>query len=72
MSFGLVTTFGDPDRYQATVRGGDCEVLLNDGGDFKVELTRIDFEFLWMQRGRSFTRSHITHVGLDPKRAVVL
>ncbi len=67
-----VTTFDDPDRYQAMLRGADCEVLLNHGGGFKVELTRVDLERLWMQRSRCHAAPPIVRAALDPSRVAVL
>lgn len=67
-----VTTFDDPDRYQAMLRGADCEVLLSHGGGFKVELTRVDLERLWMQRSRCYAAPPIVRAALDPGRVAVL
>jgi|ThiBiot_300_biof_2_1041535.scaffolds.fasta_scaffold09877_2 AraC-like DNA-binding protein len=67
-----VTTFDDPDRYQAMLRGADCEVLLHHGGSFKVELTRVDLDRLWMQRGRCYAAPPIVRAALDPSRVAVL
>jgi AraC-like DNA-binding protein len=46
-----VVSFADAYEYQTGVRAMDAEVLCLGGGEFRAELTQINFERLWMQRG---------------------
>jgi hypothetical protein len=50
MPHGRVFEFDDPYNLQATLRAGNYEVLPLARGKFRAELTRIDFEHLWLQR----------------------
>ena len=43
MPQGRVFTFDDPDRFQATIRAGNYEMLATSKGIFRAGLTRIDF-----------------------------
>ncbi len=56
-----VFTFDDPDRFQATMRAGNYEMLATSKGIFRAGLTRIDFTRLQMQQsvrnGHSVVRS---------------
>jgi len=45
-----VFAFTDPIEYQATIRAADVTVVPTARGDFRAELTRVDFHRLWMQR----------------------
>jgi AraC-like DNA-binding protein len=47
-----VISFTDAYEYQTGVRAMDAEVLCLAGGDFRAELTQINFDRLWMQRGK--------------------
>jgi AraC-like DNA-binding protein len=44
-------TFSDPLPYQAALRISDVSILPTARGEFRAELTQIDFDKLWMQRG---------------------
>jgi AraC-like DNA-binding protein len=56
-----VSTFTDPDQFQAAFRAGNYEMLAHSKGDFHAGLTRVDFTRLEMQRsvklGPSVVRS---------------
>jgi hypothetical protein len=45
-----VFTFASPDQYGAAIRAADVTVTPVARGDFRAELTKIDFDLLWMQR----------------------
>jgi AraC-like DNA-binding protein len=45
------STFTDPDLYRQAVRGVKAEVVIVGKGNFRGELSAIDFKQLWMQRG---------------------
>jgi len=50
MPHGRVFEFDDPYNLQATLRAGNYEVLPLAKGSFRAELTRVDFDHLWLQR----------------------
>jgi AraC-like DNA-binding protein len=45
-------TFSDPLPYQAALRISDVDILPTTKGKFSAELTQINLDRLWMQRGR--------------------
>jgi len=64
-------TFDDPDRFRSTIRAGTYELFVKSKGNFRAELTRIDLERLWMQRGDT-NLSWIMAASVDLKRAPLL
>ncbi len=42
--------FSDPFSYQRTIRAADVQIVLKAKGEFRAELTRVDFSQLWMLR----------------------
>ena len=66
MPHGHVFEFDDPYRLQATLRAGNYEVF--PLGRFHAELTRVDFEHLWLQRCDS-SANVLLHTANDPARA---
>src|SRR5258708_7449804 len=68
MPHGHVFEFDDPYRLQATLRAGNYEVFPLGRGRFHAELTRIDFEHLWLQRCDS-SANVLLHTANDPRRA---
>jgi hypothetical protein len=46
-----VLSFTDPDAYHAAIRAPQVEGVITAPGNFRAELTRIDFDRLLMQRG---------------------
>src|SRR5262245_60122855 len=63
-------TFIDPESYQATIRASSIELLPTTRGDFNAELTQIELNRLWMQRG-SESLPTISHGILTAQRAVI-
>ena len=51
MPSSTVLTFADPDTYHAAIRAQQVEGVITARGDFRAELTRIDFDRMLMQRG---------------------
>ena len=62
--------FTDPDLYGRTIRGGQAEVIVVGKGDFSAELTRVEFERLWMQRGHE-TTARIAWARNAPSRSAI-
>jgi AraC-like DNA-binding protein len=50
MPYSRVSTFDDPDQFQAAFRAGNYELLAASKDRFRAELTRIDFARLALQR----------------------
>jgi hypothetical protein len=63
-------TFTDPDAYGQAARAVRAEVVVTGTGKFRGELTRIDFERLWMQRGRD-TLQRTAWARNDPSRVPI-
>lgn len=53
MPGSVVHRFSDPNQYEGSIRAADVTLLIKDRGPFSAELTKIDFERLWLQRGRT-------------------
>jgi AraC-like DNA-binding protein len=68
MPHGRVFEFDDPYSLQATLRAGNYEVLPLAKGRFRAELTRVDFEHLWLQRCDT-SANLLLHTANDPARA---
>jgi AraC-like DNA-binding protein len=68
MPHGHVFEFDDPYNLQATLRAGNYEVFPLGKGRFHAELTRVDFEHLWLQRCET-SASVLLHTANDPARA---
>jgi len=63
-------SFSDPEAYQAAIRASSIELFPTTKGDFNAELTQIELNLLWIQRG-SETLPAISHGILTSKRAVI-
>ena len=50
MPYSQVSSFDDPDQFQAAFRAGNYELLAASKDSFRAELTRIDFARLGLQR----------------------
>jgi len=68
MPHGRFFEFDDPYNLQATLRAGNYEVFPLAKGSFHAELTRIDFQHLWLQRC-STSPGMLLHTANDPARA---
>ena len=51
MPTSTFTRFNDPHTYQAMIRAGTFDLVVTERGIFRSELTRIELQHLWMQRG---------------------
>ena len=67
MPHGRVFEFDDPYNLQATLRAGSYEVFPLGKGSFHAELTRVDFEHLWLQRCDT-SANVLLHTANDPAR----
>lgn len=65
-----LATFNDPDLYRQAVRAVDADVVLVGSGVFRGELTKVDFERLWIQRGHE-TLPRIAWLKHNPARAPI-
>jgi AraC-like DNA-binding protein len=66
MPSSAVLTFADPHPYQAAIRGGQVEIYPKAKGDFFGELTQVDLDRLWLQRGReNLPRAGLIRVRAD-------
>jgi AraC-like DNA-binding protein len=63
-------SFIDPELYQAAIRASSIELFPTTKGNFNAELTQIELNQLWMQRG-SESLSAISQGVLTAKRAVI-
>ncbi|HKI14450.1 MAG TPA: helix-turn-helix domain-containing protein [Roseiarcus sp.] len=66
-----VSIFTDPYQYEAAIRAADVKAVPTARGNFRAELTRINFRRLWMQR---FTESLpvVKYTAMDPRRAPIV
>jgi AraC-like DNA-binding protein len=62
--------FTDPDLFGRTIRGGEAEVAVLGKGEFHAELTRVEFDRLWMQRSHE-TVARIAWARNAPARAAI-
>ncbi len=51
VSVSTVARFVDPDEYQAVVRAPGLALYVTERGPFQADLTQIEFDEVWMQRG---------------------
>lgn len=82
MPLGRFLSFDDPDRFQASIRAPNYEVLATSRSGFRATVTRIDLDRLWMHRtaksGPAVVRSmsHTGRLGImflaDPEQAAPL
>jgi hypothetical protein len=63
-----IRTSSDPDEYRASIRPATVELSITARGQFAASVTRLDFDRLWLQRGRE-SLPRIWHVGPSRERA---
>jgi AraC-like DNA-binding protein len=71
MASSRVLSFTDSYPYQRAIRAADVELFVTGQGDFRAELTQIDLQELWMQRGCE-TLPRILHSSLSASRAAIV
>lgn len=71
MPSSAVFTFTDPYAYQTAIRAGDVEVVVTGRGEYRAELTRVDFHRLWMQRSRQ-SLPFVAHAATHKTRSAIL
>jgi AraC-like DNA-binding protein len=65
------TVFTDPFPYQRAIRAAEVETVVTSRGKFAAELTKIDLDKLWMQRG-SESLAQTSHSANSNERAPVV
>src|SRR5947209_5295330 len=71
MSISTFQTFSDPDAFHSAIRAVRVDGVITGRGQFHAELTRIDFERVWMQRADEHL-PHVLHMENAPQRAAVI
>lgn len=71
MPHSQVYKLDDPAMFRPAMRGGDIELLVMGRGKFRAEVTRIDLEKLWMQRGVD-SLPRVVHATIDRRRAAIM
>jgi len=70
MADSATRRFSDPEEHAAAIRAGVVRMLVTAPGAFRSELTRIDLDRLWMQRGRE-SLPYVSRSALHRGRSVV-
>jgi len=70
MALSIVRTFTDPDAYYAAHRTRRVEGFITESGNFRAELTIIDFDRLWMTRGEE-TLARVLNLATDSGRTKI-
>ena len=71
MPSSRVFAFADPIEFQETIRAAEVTVVPTARGEFRAELTRIDFDRLWMQRVTE-SAPVVKHSEIHVERAPIL
>jgi AraC-like DNA-binding protein len=71
MAFSTYQTFSDPDAFHAAIRALRIDGVITRPGQFRAELTRIDFARVWMQRAEE-NLPHVLHMENAPRRAALI
>ena len=71
MASSVVRAFTDPDAYYAAHRTRRVEGFITERGNFRAELTIIDFDRLWMERGEE-SLARVLNITSDPERTKIL
>jgi AraC-like DNA-binding protein len=65
-------TFSDPNSYAQTIRGAHtCDLTVSERGVFDAQLTIIDLDRVWLQRGRD-NLARALHIGVEEARRSVV
>jgi AraC-like DNA-binding protein len=67
MGRSSISTFTDPQSFQAAIGPSQVEIVVPKNGDFQAELTRIELPRLWLQRARE-SLPRIAHSVASVKR----
>lgn len=70
MPGSLALVLSDPYEFQRSVRASEVKVIVAAPGEYRADLTRIDLNHLWMQRGSQSLPS-IAHVALHASRSSI-
>jgi AraC-like DNA-binding protein len=65
------TVFDDPFCFQSAIRAANVDFSIRSAGHYCAELTRVDFNQLWLQRG-SESLARVAHAANIPNRAPIL
>ena len=71
MPSSAVLTFTDLDVYHAALRDVQAQGVVTAGGQFRAELTRVDFDRLSVHRGEE-TLPRVVDSAVDPKRYSII
>src|SRR3954454_6459935 len=71
MTAGTFRTFSDPEAFFAALRTRRVDGVVTERGQFQADLTRIDFDRLWMQRGDE-RLSRVWNVETSPQRTAFI
>jgi AraC-like DNA-binding protein len=66
-----VHTFGDPEAFHAAIRAERVEGVVTARGEFRAELTRVDFDRLLMQRAHE-SLPRVLNLATHPKKAAIM
>lgn len=70
MTTSMTQQYSDPEEYGSSIRGSMMTVLIKDRGPFNAQLTKIDFDQLWLQQGTTST-SVVERSITTPSRTIV-
>jgi AraC-like DNA-binding protein len=70
MPHSVITSFGDPYEYQGAIRAGTVQLLVTERGKYSAELTQIDLQQLWLQRGQE-SLARVGHSAVTKNRCPI-
>ncbi len=70
MPGSIHSVFTDPFGFQAAIRAANVDFSVRAVGSYRAELTRVDFNQLWMQRGTE-NLARVAHAANAPDRAPI-
>ena len=65
------TAFTDTENYQRALRGADVELIVTGSGDFRADVTQVDFDRLWIQRMHESV-ARVAWAKLTPARSAIV